>query len=90
MHVTRRLKNEIKLCIWILEYVAAAAAAPERYFLRIVDDKVGFLVHVRDEESEYDVDSEEAVDYVVHDKRRPRQVPQERELQRAYPRRVHH
>lgn len=63
---------------------------PGCYFPVIVDDDAGLAVDVRDEESEHDVDGEEAVDDVVHDERRPGQVPQERELQRAYPRRVHH
>jgi len=56
----------------------------------IVDEEVGLAVDVGDEEREHDVDGEEAVDDVVHDERGPGQVPQERELQWADPRRVHH
>ena len=67
-----------------------ASTVPDCYFLGVVDEEVGLAVDVRDEEGEHDVDSEEPVDDVVHDERGPGQVPQERELQRAYPRRVHH
>jgi hypothetical protein len=65
-------------------------ALPDRYFLRIIDEAVRLAVDVGDEECEHDVDSEEPVRDIVHDEGGPRQVPQERKLQRAYPRRVHH
>jgi hypothetical protein len=65
-------------------------ALPDRYFLRIIDEEVRLAVDVGNEECEHDVDSEEPVHDIVHDEGGPRQVPQERKLQWAYPRRVYH
>jgi hypothetical protein len=70
--------------------VGEALALPDCYFLGVVHKDVRLAVNVRDEESEHDVNREEPVHDVVHDERGPWQVPQERELQWAYPGRVHH